>query len=354
MELSSGSKVRRLAVTVLVPIVILAVLNERASIGAVIGDADCDGTATDADIGAVTLELYDGDGNLASDVVRGSFLACAGVDANSDGLVTIADITAIMGLGPIHVTPTFTRTPTRTRTITPTPPPMSPTATFTRLPSTYLPTPGGPTRTPRPTRTPTLTGQPTATPGGGPVVTFFGLDADGDGIADVPVSSNGDVLTYQTDGSFSDFNLIVEGMPGKSNQDVGSSTFNYDPDDPSLRPDLQIETSRPLGDGDAQVCEGLGSVPAVNPPDFGESQTVSAALSDLACNFIVAPDSEGACTFDPETLEGAFADDSSTIQFCYEVLPTGSFPVGDTILTARLRDVAGGVGNPATIVVHVP
>jgi len=98
----------------------------------------------------------------------------------------------------------------------------------------------------------------------------------------------------------------------------------------------------------------LGSVPAVNPPDFGESQTVSAALSDLACNFIVAPDSEGACTFDPETLEGAFADDSSTIQFCYEVLPTGSFPVGDTILTARLRDVAGGVGNPATIVVHVP
>lgn len=321
---------------------------------ATIGDADCDGAITDADISAAILEIYDGDGDLASDVVKGSFLACAGVDANSDNLVTVADITAIMRLGPIHVTPTATRTPTRTRTITPTPPPMSPTATFTRLPSTPLPTPGGPTHTPHPTRTPTLTGQPTATPGGGPVVTFFGLDADGDGVADAPVSSNGDVLTYETDGSVSDFNLIVEGMPGKSNQDVGSLTFNYSPDDPSLRPDLQIETSRPLGEGDAEVCEGSGSVPPINPPDFGPSPTVSAALSDFACNFSVAPDPESACTFDPQTSDGSFADDRSTIQFCYEVLPTGAFPAGDTSLTVQLRDVAGGVGNPATIVVHVP
>lgn len=345
---------RGLAVAVLVPVVVLSLVACRASIAAAIGDADCDGTTTDADIGAAILELYDGDGNLTSDVVRGSFLACAGVDANSDGLVTVADVTAIIRLGPIHATPAATRTPTRTRTTTPTPPPMSPTATYTRLPSTYLPTPGGPTRTPRPTRTPTLTGQPTATPGGGPVVTFFGLDADGDGVADVPVSSNGDVLTYQTGGGVSGFNVIVEGMPGTSEQDVGDSTFNYDPGDPSLRPDLQIETSRPLGGGDTEVCEGLGSVPAIDPPDFLESPTVSAALSDFACNFFVAPDPEGACTFDPETLEGSFVDDRSTIQFCYEVLPTGSFPLGDTILTARLRDVAGGLGTPATIVVRVP
>jgi len=109
-----------------------------------------------------------------------------------------------------------------------------------------------------------------------------------------------------------------------------------------------------LGDGDAAVCEGLGSVPAVDPPDFAESPMVSAALSDFACNFFVAFDPASACTFDPETLEGRFADDRSTIQFCYEVLPTGAFPLGDTVLTTRLRDIAGGVGKSATIVVRVP
>jgi len=62
------------------------------------GDADCDGLVTAADLGHLSDELTDGDGDNVNDVDGGSVVSCTGADANGDGLVTVADLSALTRL----------------------------------------------------------------------------------------------------------------------------------------------------------------------------------------------------------------------------------------------------------------
>jgi hypothetical protein len=159
------------------------------------------------------------------------------------------------------------------------------------------------------------------------------------------------------------FLLVAEGRPGTNRRRVGTITFNNDPDDPTVRPDFQILSDRPLGNGSALVCdEGpppapLGGVPAQPAQDFGPSQATANALSDLGCRFDSRESSGDTCTLGPLGVPAFVISGSngSTVQFCTSpaVNLELEFPPGDTVLTVQMRDITGVIGNRRSIVVRV-
>jgi len=174
----------------------------------------------------------------------------------------------------------------------------------------------------------------------GPVLTFLGL-AGADGKATTPLGTvNGTAVFFRNTGA--GFQLVVEGRAGLSGQAPGVMTFNSDASNPSRRPDIQIESSAPLGDGSAAVCDG--GVPAINPSDFGLSQVVANALNDLACHLPQAVTSPSfACTQDGFGTP-RFMGSGTQTQFCLLVPRTLEFPSGTTMLSVRWRDTAGNLG----------
>ncbi len=178
----------------------------------------------------------------------------------------------------------------------------------------------------------------------GPLVTFVGL-ATADGRVLVPVGTQASLPVFQRPAG-SGFLLVVEGRAGASRRPVGIATFQ--PDSGSeRRPDLQILTSRALGDGSPEVCSG--GVPPVVPPDYRPERFVSDALNDVGCNFALAT---GACTINAYG-QPALVTATSQIQFCATVARSWAFPPGDTLLTVRLRDAAGNLGPARQLVVRV-
>jgi prepilin-type processing-associated H-X9-DG protein len=255
--------------------------------------------------------------------------------------------------------PTATLSPlptaTQTSTVVPTatnPPPTSP-PTFTPTfppPPTATHTPVPPTPTPLP---PTATFTPT--PPIGPRVSAFGI-ADSTGIFNQPTGTDAEGRAVYTRPRGDEFIIYVEGRAGTSGLGVGTDRLSFRPGDPTSQPDLQIESTQPLGNGSASVCDGsfpdAGGVPAVDPPDFGAVEEVSAALNDLACRFKVFAETDFACTQDSNG-NFLFADGSSTVQFCTLVSEALTLPGGDTVLSVRLRDTAGNAGPISQIVVRV-
>src|SRR5207247_9500337 len=118
------------------------------------------------------------------------------------------------------------------------------------------------------------------------------------------------------------------------------------PPDSFERPDLQIESMQPLGNGSAEVCDRGppppfgpgGGIPGIDPANFNPGQTITDGLNDFACRFAVQPSRDDACTLD-HLGNFAFVHPATTIQFCDQVSSVAAFPAGDTVLTARLRDV---------------
>ena len=218
---------------------------------------------------------------------------------------------------------------------------------------TATPTPSA-TRAP-PTATATPTPPPTATPPLGPVVTFLGL-AGGDGTLLEPPGTPGAVPVYDRLAG-SGFRLVVEGRPGPSGSAVGESA---DDSAQLTFPDLQIVVSRLLGDGSTAVCDAAGGVPATDPPTFDPVQPIIDAVNDLACRFRDRNHNPGAvtvadesCVKIPPTDDYGFARPDSSVQFCAQVAPAFRFPVGDTLVTARLRDRDGHTGAATSIIVRV-
>jgi len=171
----------------------------------------------------------------------------------------------------------------------------------------------------------------------------------------------GDGLLIYERGFGSGFSLVVEGRPGGANTPVGSETFNWNPADPNSLPDLQIVVSRQLGNGSTAVCDdtppNLGGVPAIDPPMFTGSQAIADALNDLGCRFKDGSGVAGgrtadeACTIFPD---GRFRFvGQSTIQFCGLIDEPLVFPSGDTTVTAQIRDTAGRLSAPMSIVVRI-
>lgn len=180
----------------------------------------------------------------------------------------------------------------------------------------------------------------------GPVVTFAGIArADGKPIEQGSVTKHG--IPVYTNFVGSGFMIVIEGKPGFSDLEVGKSIFRYEPDDPTARPDLEIEVDRPLGDGSKDVCDArmpkFGGVPAVKPANFAETPEVSAAINDFSCRFEVFGESEYSCTLD-NTGEFHFLNGDSEVQFCMVVARKWNFPDGDTTVSVRLRDREGNPG----------
>jgi hypothetical protein len=142
---------------------------------------------------------------------------------------------------------------------------------------------------------------------------------------------------------------------------VPLGTSSYSSNDVSKLPDLQVEVSRKLGDGSFAVCDDgdptFGGVPAVNPFDFSAAE--APAINDLACRFKdgqgqpVARNKDYPCTRFPPELEYHFVDPTTTVQFCGVIDEPFSFQTGDTIVAARVRDIAGNVSAVAQLVIRV-
>ena len=90
----------------------------------------------------------------------------------------------------------------------------------------------------------------------------------------------------------------------------------------------------------------------MNPPDFGATQAVANALNDLACNFTAASSGNAACTQD-QFGAANFLGAGTQVQFCLQVPRTLAFALGDTLLTARLRDLVGNLGPVQQLVLRV-
>jgi len=188
------------------------------------------------------------------------------------------------------------------------------------------------------------------------VITFFGLTRADDILLQPSGESNG-IPVYQPAFGFA-FSIVVEAKPGPSRARVGNSTFATD------APDLQIQVTRPLGDGSSLVCDDapptLGGVPAIDPPDFSTTPSIADRINDFACRFI---DGGGekvgrqcgdntACVLGDDGIFGCVTGDA-TIQFCGFIGQVLTFPTGETTVTVRVRDVQGNLGLPRQLIVRV-
>ncbi|GBD27385.1 hypothetical protein HRbin30_02732 [bacterium HR30] len=190
----------------------------------------------------------------------------------------------------------------------------------------------------------------------GPIVTAFGV-ADVGGQVNEPIGQDeaGRAIFSRTEEA--GFILFVEGRPGRSQLPVSTVVFNPKRGDPLAQPDLQIQVNRALGDGSEVVCDAtyprVGGVPGTLLGMFDPIQSVTDALNDLGCRFRVFPEPDFACTQD-RGANFVYRNPSSTVQFCALINDALTFPPGDTIVTVRLRDIGGNVGEPAQVVVRVP
>ncbi len=151
--------------------------------------------------------------------------------------------------------------------------------------------------------------------------------------------------------------MFIEGRPGATRLPVGSVTYTAKPNDPNAQPDLQILTSRALGDGSPAVCDnslpGLGGIPETTPVLFSPIQPITDALNDFGCRFRVFDEADLSCTQD-NGGNFVFRSASSTIQFCALISNALTFPSADTVLSARLRDTSGNAGPIFQMVVRIP
>ncbi|MFI5399399.1 MAG: hypothetical protein ACHQ9S_28055 [Candidatus Binatia bacterium] len=197
---------------------------------------------------------------------------------------------------------------------------------------------------------------PAATVAGpAPTITFFGVTRADNSLMPPVGTTAGGAPIYESSYGF-DFYLVVEALSGNSDPPVGTSSFSTDV---SQLPDLQVEVSQPLGNGSTAVCDdtapNFGGVPAVTPFDFSVAE--APAINDLGCRF---QDGQGrpigrtnvwACT---KSSDGSyqFVEATSTIQFCGLVDTPLSFPAGDTVVAARVRDIAGNTSAVVQLVIR--
>jgi hypothetical protein len=213
-------------------------------------------------------------------------------------------------------------------------------------PGTPVPA-GGAALPTRPVKNPQAEAEKKAGKAVGPVITHMGA-ARADGFLTKPVGKDSEGVPIYQNPVGSGFMIVIEGKPGISNLEVGRSIFKYgDPRDPSQRPDLEIEVNRPLGDGSPAVCDAkppnFGGVPAINPPSFADNPTIDATLNDFSCRFETFIESSGACTVN-KNGDFEFAEHDTKVQFCIVIARAWNFPEGETLVSARLRDIEGNPG----------
>lgn len=201
---------------------------------------------------------------------------------------------------------------------------------------------------------------PTATPiaaDDAPVVSYLGIvDA-----SRIPVAASGSddegrpIFLHPGSGAA----LVIEGREGRDGHPVGIEAYRSD----GRLPDLQVILSNALGNGSPAVC-ALGmqdGVPAISPLSFDLTPALIDAVNDLGCRVndgagrqLGQIETELACSRRAADAPFAFVDERTDVQFCIPLARAWDFPGGDTIVSARLRDVGGGEGIPAAIVIRKP
>lgn len=268
----------------------------------------------------------DGDGDVSIDelitsvgiaIGQAAVDGCRGADHDGDGLIGIHELVA-------SVSASLAGCPTALILPTPTPSPSPP-----------------PTENPTPA-------------GAGPQITLLGLaSADDRPLQPDGVDDQGRPVYVRPHGQ--GFTLLVEARQGTARRPVGQSSYR-----PEGEPDLQLLVSRPLGDGDAAVCEddgARGGVPAVPELVFASDPATVAAMNDLGCRAYDRASAVRPCTrvaaADDELFAFVGRPGTSVAQFCVPVARAWAFPTGDTVVAARLRDAQGNFGNTREMVVRV-
>jgi len=209
---------------------------------------------------------------------------------------------------------------------------------------------------PTPTQPFGVTPSPTRAPQSvGPEITFFGLaTADNQRIPHDVRDTMGDPVYFRSPETSAGFIIVVEARVGTSGAGPGTAAVTPTPNDPSVRPFLQIQADRDLGAGSTAVCDANG-VAAINPPSYDVTPSITDALFDFACRFVST-----ACVRGPQVKAGGaiapygFESPLSTTSLC--IPPFGDelrFPPGDTALTVQWRDVGGNIGNRKRLIVRV-
>lgn len=193
------------------------------------------------------------------------------------------------------------------------------------------------------------------------MITYFGITRSDDTVVQ-PVGVSGDGVPIFERFFGSGFSIVVESRRGGSLANVGRSTFDWSPVDPTLLPDFQALASRPLGNGSGAVCDDAqpepGGVPATDPPVFATTQAVANAINDFSCRFKDGlglrrgRDALNACT---TTGDGTFAfvNSTSTTQFCGLINDPLTFLLGDTRITVRVRDEDGNISASQQIIIRI-
>lgn len=196
----------------------------------------------------------------------------------------------------------------------------------------------------------------------GPEISYFGVArTDGSPIEPLTYDSEGRPVYTRVGGA--GFTLVVEAKRGADRADPGLVAFDYEAGDPTVVPDLQVLFSRPLGNGNPEVCledpSARDGIAATEPLLFAETQAVSDAINDFGCHVddgtrhaMGVNMSVDACTVFSDGSSHFVANDSTT-QFCAPIPGVRQFQSGDTIVAARVRDNQGAVGPVREIIVRI-
>lgn len=187
---------------------------------------------------------------------------------------------------------------------------------------------------------------PQPTSPGGQITILAVTQADGTPVPPVGVDEAGRPIYERPFGD--GFILVFEARRGTNRSSLPDETFFSEG-----LPPLQMIVSRDLGDGSEAVCDLTGGVPATAPLVFGSSTQLEDAVNDLGCRAHAAPATQMPCTRLPVTLTDTPLTLTAEVQFCLPIARTWRFPLGDTIVAARVRDQSGAVGPVAEMVVRV-
>lgn len=203
-----------------------------------------------------------------------------------------------------------------------------------------------------PTATPTVTPTPQ-----GPVIAFLGLITPQDMLINPTPAAGTRPAIYEWPFQ-SQFRVVVEARPGLSGARVGTAAYLD-----FACPDLEVQVDHVLGDTETGVCGPKpDGVPGLVSPVFGDDPVLCDVYNDFGCRFRNGSDeavgrrcTEGCVKSVGGDLGCAAGDpEGNTIQFCALIDGAIRFPVGDTVLSARVRDVLGHFGPPAQIIVRIP
>lgn len=222
---------------------------------------------------------------------------------------------------------------------------------------------GTPTPTDTPTETPTASPTATNTPIPGPEIVFFGVTFSDDSLVAPEEMEPGKPPVYRLNNP-SGFSLVIEARASgpcsctPRCECVGTRTFDF-----FGIPDLQVQTTRPLGNGSPEVCDNdmsnPGGVPGIETPLFDDSPEVAEVLNDLGCRFI---DGNGlakarGCTEQAcirfSTGEFGCQSPEAKFQYCGFMTAATTFPPGDTLVSARVLDVDGKPGPVAQLIIRI-